>query len=211
MSSRAAAQPEKFPRRTIRKQKTRERIVAAASKLFQELGYSEATLASIADEADVHVTTLFTHFSSKKELADALSDASLDRLSELIGEAKGKVPFFRFIREVITSTAKSYQANPSPHVILGLVSRGDPELTLAGKNYEQQQIELLADYIAAEYTFDLVRDYEPILVAGLVISATTIAHARWVDSKGRSNLLKESLAAVDAAEALVKGALKART
>src|ERR1700761_1453296 len=97
MTTRAAAKAEKFPRRTIRKQKTRERIVAAASKLFQELGYSEATLASIADEADVHVTTLFTHFSSKKELADALSDVAIERLAELIDDAKGQVPFFRFI------------------------------------------------------------------------------------------------------------------
>ena len=60
-----------FPRRTAAKARTRQRIEEAARRLFVTLGYGDATMAAIADAADIHITTLFTHFASKRDLAAA--------------------------------------------------------------------------------------------------------------------------------------------
>jgi len=89
MTQNADAQALKFPRRTIRRQETRARIVAAASRLFRSVGYAEATMAAIAEAADVHVTTMFTHFKSKAELAATLGEAAIVELGELIADAQG--------------------------------------------------------------------------------------------------------------------------
>lgn len=47
---------------------TRQRIIAAALKLFGQVGYSRASTRLIAEAAGVNEVTLFRHFGSKKNL-----------------------------------------------------------------------------------------------------------------------------------------------
>jgi TetR/AcrR family transcriptional repressor of nem operon len=49
-------------------EETRERIVAAASRLFREHGIAAVGLAKIMAEADLTVGTFYTHFKSKESL-----------------------------------------------------------------------------------------------------------------------------------------------
>ena len=50
---------------------THERILAAAAQIFAEQGYIRATTRAIAAAAGVNEVTLFRHFGSKKNLAQA--------------------------------------------------------------------------------------------------------------------------------------------
>jgi AcrR family transcriptional regulator len=59
-------------RRAERAEETRRRIVAAATGLFAELGYSATTMETIADEADVAVETVYSRFRNKARLLDAV-------------------------------------------------------------------------------------------------------------------------------------------
>ena len=59
-------------RRAERAEATRRRIVAAATKLFAELGYSATTIEAIAVEADVAVETVYSRFRNKARLLDAV-------------------------------------------------------------------------------------------------------------------------------------------
>lgn len=61
------AQPPAAGRRERKKAETRRALVTAARRLFIERGYDEVTVAQIADEADIAVTTLFNHFPDGKE------------------------------------------------------------------------------------------------------------------------------------------------
>ncbi len=54
---------------------TRQRIIAAALRLFGEQGYSRTSTRAIAAEAGVNEVTLFRHFGSKKNLLMACVDA----------------------------------------------------------------------------------------------------------------------------------------
>lgn len=47
---------------------TEERILDAAARVFEEVGFREATTRRIADEAGVNEVTLFRHFRSKERL-----------------------------------------------------------------------------------------------------------------------------------------------
>ncbi|BBB00082.1 putative TetR family transcriptional regulator [Actinacidiphila reveromycinica] len=74
-------------RRERKKAATRQKIADAALRLFLERGYDAVGIRDVAAEADVAVTTLFSHFASKealvfeqdKEFEQRLARAALDR------------------------------------------------------------------------------------------------------------------------------------
>ncbi len=180
-------------------------------QLFRQVGYGAATMNAIADAADVHVTTLFVHFKSKQDLAASLNDASLERLEQLVADAKGKTPFFSFFRGVVLNTAKTFQGESDPELTLWQELKKDPELTLAWVDYEQRQIAILADYIAADYGLDPQADYRPTLIAGLLVSSSWFSHRRWSENAARLDLTRETKKALDIAEAMALSVLEKKT
>ena len=70
----------KTPRRSRRSEQaaeTRSRIVAAATALFAERGYSTTTLEAIARHADVSVETVYKRFGNKVALLEAISEPAI--------------------------------------------------------------------------------------------------------------------------------------
>lgn len=197
----------RFPRRTSRRLETRARIVEAASKLFRGVGYADATMAAIAEAADVHVTTLFTHFKTKAELVATLGDAAIDDLASFIESSRGKTPFFVFFRAVVLGAAKAFQHDDGPNIAMGHELRRDPQLAFGWMDYERRQIEMLAAYIAADYGLDLASDARPMLVASMLVASNTLAHDRWLGSKGALDLVEETLRSLDIAQAMAEAVL----
>lgn len=72
-----------MPLRERKRALTREAILAAAERLFEERGFADVTVAEIADAANVSVKTLFVYFRSKEDLVFTdtwLLDLCLDAL-----------------------------------------------------------------------------------------------------------------------------------
>jgi len=67
-------------RRERKKDETRERIAAAAMRLFLQRGFERTTIDQIAEAADVAKGTFFNYFPRKEALLAALAD---QRLSEM--------------------------------------------------------------------------------------------------------------------------------
>lgn len=66
-------------------EETRERIVAAASRLFRQHGIAAVGLAKIMAEADLTVGTFYTHFKSKESLVqEALRHAQKTSLEQAL-------------------------------------------------------------------------------------------------------------------------------
>ena len=78
--------------RMARKQATRDRVLAAARDLFDEVGFEGSTIRMIADRAGVAVGSVFTTFNSK---AEVLSQVMLDRLDGLYAELDAVLPHLR--------------------------------------------------------------------------------------------------------------------
>lgn len=195
---------ERFPRRTARRQQTRARILDAALSEFQRVGYAEATMNAIAEAADIHVTTLFTHFKAKRELAETLAEAELESLQQMIEQAQGKVPFFDFLRDLVLSTAKARQTKGDHKRGISRESLQEPELLLHWVRYEEREVQLFAAYIAHDYGLDLASDYAPLLAADALVASGVHSYARWRRGRGTLDLVTETEAALDLAERMAK-------
>ncbi|MDB5432084.1 MAG: transcriptional regulator, TetR family [Caulobacter sp.] len=68
----ASAAPVRTTRRALAKQKTREKVLAAARQLFVEHGYEAATIRDIAKAAGMSTGAVFASFSDKAELFDEI-------------------------------------------------------------------------------------------------------------------------------------------
>ncbi|WP_234399107.1 TetR/AcrR family transcriptional regulator [Pseudoalteromonas sp. T1lg75] len=75
---------------TSKKQLTRERIMSAAWRLFQERGFAATSTRDIAKTAQVANGTLFTHFENKDDL---LRQLMLMHIDEVIAKAKHEDTF----------------------------------------------------------------------------------------------------------------------
>lgn len=60
----------------------RQRILDAAARALAEVGYSEAKLSDIAQEAGTHAGSLYYYFPSREDLVKEVLVTSLDRISE---------------------------------------------------------------------------------------------------------------------------------
>ena len=78
----AAFGEQPLTRRALAKQKTRERLLDAARRLFAERGYEAATVRDIAAAADLSTGAVFASFSDKADLFTEVIIADYQQLSE---------------------------------------------------------------------------------------------------------------------------------
>lgn len=72
-------------------QQIRDRILAAAGRVFSDKGFHSSTIADVVRESGLSVGAIYTYFSSKEELfrrsCDLLSSRGLDELAERLATA----------------------------------------------------------------------------------------------------------------------------
>lgn len=197
-----------FPRRTAAKARTRQRIEEAARRLFVTLGYGDATMAAIADAADIHITTLFTHFASKRDLAAAIAVRAGERFEEVVTMQRAQgVPVLSFWRNQVVRIAHAYERDGDGQINLGRALAGEPELLPVWYGHQRLQIELMTDYIAAELGIDPAKDRRAQMAAAMLVAGGRMAFDSWMESGRAGDLVAENERLLDAAEAVLAGGL----
>ncbi len=141
--------------RERKKQRTRQAIVEAATRLFAEHGYAETTLAEVAEEAEVALSTIFNYFPGKPDIVFAMMDALIDSAqARVVERPDGETAthaVLGWVREVLPELERPYTEAIRRS---GDIIRSDRDLVAA----ERLRGALLEDQIALGFAGDLRED-----------------------------------------------------
>jgi AcrR family transcriptional regulator len=138
--------------RERKKQRTRQAIVEAATRLFAERGYGDTTLAEVADEAEVALSTIFNYFPGKPDIVFAMTDTVIESArARVVERPQGETAteaVLAWVSEVLPELERPYTEviRRSPEIIAS-----DPELLAA----ERLRAALLEDELALGFARDL--------------------------------------------------------
>ncbi|MFF1921231.1 TetR/AcrR family transcriptional regulator [Streptomyces sp. NPDC058221] len=107
-------------RRERKKAATRQKIAEAALRLFLERGYDAVGIRDVAAEADVAVTTLFSHFASKEALVFEQDENFEHRLAQaVIGRPPDEplIPALRHEMQAMVRHCTADSAAPIWHMV----------------------------------------------------------------------------------------------
>jgi AcrR family transcriptional regulator len=125
----ASAAPVRTTRRALAKQKTREKVLAAARRLFVEHGYEAATIRDIAKAAGMSTGAVFASFSDKAELFDEILIEDFDAVYEPMIRAVEVAPNMDEAIRGVFSVAYRYCVAQLPLLRAGIAvswTRGEP-------------------------------------------------------------------------------------
>ncbi|HEX6343787.1 helix-turn-helix domain-containing protein [Umezawaea sp.] len=135
-------------RRERKKAATRQKIADTALRLFLERGYEAVGIRDVAAEADVAVTTLFSHFASKEALVFERGDEFQQRLTRAVTDRAPGEPLVPALRREVHALVRHCTgdgAAPTWHLI---------DESPALREYEQSMMLRQAESLAAAMTAD---------------------------------------------------------
>ena len=212
----AEVQSVQYPRRTEKTNQIREGLITAAATLFSRKGYQHTTLAEIAENADVHVQTLYRHFKTKDELAIASATVGLDECRAHFAAAPENQSTFQTWREWITRTVSylgslGFSDNKKEQLLAPSSLMNDKYLVIIYSGYEN----LLTESFSRDFQLDPTHSRIPRLAACMLWSGNEAAVKRCagLDRKVDTlsdvdSLLEESLGVVDDTEKLFASYIK---
>ncbi|MFE9813788.1 TetR/AcrR family transcriptional regulator [Streptomyces sp. NPDC005773] len=135
-------------RRERKKAATRQKIADTALRLFLERGYDAVGIRDVAAEADVAVTTLFSHFASKEALVFEQDTAFEQRLTEAVTGRAPHEPLLPALRHEIHALVRHCTADGNAPVWDMVV--GSSALREYEESMRLRHAETLAAAIAAD-------------------------------------------------------------
>ncbi|OPG11147.1 TetR/AcrR family transcriptional regulator [Microbispora sp. GKU 823] len=135
-------------RRERKKAATRQKIADAALRLFLERGYDAVGIRDVAAEADVAVTTLFSHFASKEALVFEQDEDFEQRLMQAVTGRGPHEPLIPALRREIQALVRHCTADGAAP-IWRMIDES-PALREYEKSMRMRHAESLATAIAAD-------------------------------------------------------------
>ncbi|MFD4345145.1 TetR/AcrR family transcriptional regulator [Streptomyces coelicoflavus] len=135
-------------RRERKKAATRQKIADTALRLFLERGYDAVGIRDVAAEADVAVTTLFSHFASKEALVFEQDEDFERRLTQAVTDRAPQEPLVPALRREILALVRHCtgdSAAPIWHMI-----DASPALRKYDDSIRLRHADALAQAIAAD-------------------------------------------------------------
>jgi AcrR family transcriptional regulator len=127
------------PRHDPRRERTPQKLIAAARVVFERDGFHGARLSDVTKEANVSTGTLYNYFQSKEELFRAVMQGVLDDLTKAGGaedaaspDAAAPADPVQGIIEANRSYIAGYRRNARLMSVLTQVAERDPEVLAIG-------------------------------------------------------------------------------
>jgi AcrR family transcriptional regulator len=112
-------------------QEVRDRILAAASRVFAEKGYHSATIADVVRESGLSVGAIYTYFTGKDELiritCDGIAARGLDELAARLAPAKTTAERLAIAIRLYAETIDEYDGAPGQVSLVQAWAEADRE------------------------------------------------------------------------------------
>jgi AcrR family transcriptional regulator len=195
MSEHVAA-PRKAGKQVVkRKAQSRDRLLAAARKLFVERGYHDTRPQDIAKEADVGHGTFYLHFADKRACFLAFVEEAREELDAFVGERAAKAKGLEGSIEAVLSSIYEY-SEEHPGVLATAMTddvviaseSGDGQMPLL-QRWGEQWAETVKTIMAEEGGVPAGMDPGVVgqAIVGAIHQASTVAHRQ---GKARSAVVK---------------------
>ncbi|UNO40930.1 TetR/AcrR family transcriptional regulator [Streptomyces sp. MST-110588] len=135
-------------RRERKKAATRQKIADTALRLFLERGYEAVGIRDVAAEADVAVTTLFSHFASKEALVFEQDADFEQRLTRAVTDRAPNEPLIPALRREILALVRHCAADGAAPI--WRMIDASPDLRQYEQSMRLRHAESLAMAIAAD-------------------------------------------------------------
>jgi AcrR family transcriptional regulator len=164
---------------------THQRIYASAMRLFQELGFEQASVGQIAAGAGVSVPTFYAHYQSKEHLVMQLPTA--EEMNALLADQPADLP----VADRIRRAAPLWFAQWSPEFREAQLARWQviattPALRTRAAEFERTTAGMIADALPAERGATL-RPADQVVV-NAYLAAFTLGMLAWADCNGEHKL-----------------------
>ena len=186
-------------RRSRKKQRTRDDLIAAGDELFSTQGFDATTTADIAERADVSQRTLFRHFPTKESLLYADMENARLQLRLALDARPSDEAILASLRHAMLSLAEDFEANRDRRLMQARLAASSPGVATYSRAIVQAswEREIIAA-LAARLDVDPLADPRPELMAGAAMSAVRIALRQWTASGGTADVMTLIAAALDA-------------
>ena len=156
-----------------RSKQTKEKIVQAAIKLFEERGYEKTTSNDIAAEAGVSVGSFYVYFTDKRQLLLTIFDRVADELYNSVfvnlqAEQLFDSDIGRHIREAVSSSIIDKEKRAGLHRCFGEMMHRDAEFGLRVKEAMERSHVKLRELISLAKKAGLTWDIDVEAAAFLV-------------------------------------------
>jgi AcrR family transcriptional regulator len=186
-----------------RSRERRERIVAAATRLFGRRGIAQTSLTDVAKLARVPLPSLYDYFKDKQDLVAAVPEDNYLALYErLTAVANGKQSPRQQLRATFLANLEYIRDNPDWGRVFFLeiwpsAAVGQARIRKAVDRYGLHYVELIRRAVAAgEYT----RDLNPYLAMSLLMGSLCHLTAVWLLYRKPYELVDRGSAMFDLAE-----------
>lgn len=120
-----------------RAQAQRQRILAAAEKCFIERGFHAASIANIADTAQMSPGLIYRYFSSKSEIILAIIELQLQLAREEMRQQDARADLARQIAESFAPDSGTPQTNAALFLEISAEATRDPAVGAAVRNSDR--------------------------------------------------------------------------
>ena len=183
-----------YPLREKKRSNTRAVLISTCDKLISRDGYKNMTMQAVANEAGIHVQTLYKHFPTKFDLAatsscETLRNRMKNRHSDTLNEWKSYVTEKA---SEITEYDKGALFLETIDITMG--NEYSKQLTFAIAN---ETIEILTENIAMDLSMDKSDDLLPKIIGNLLYTTSTHNTLSWHKSGGEKDLVKTTNDSLD--------------
>lgn len=170
--------------RERKKQRTRDALVAAGMRLFEERGFQAVTVADIATEADIAARTFHRYFPDKVELLFAPDEELRQTVRAALQESPPGAEPATLVRSVLGAVATRLAGNHAELVVRDRLLQEAPGLRDRDLAKRAALEDLVAEHLAERLGVSVDQDVRPRWWAGVAFVTFTAGYQVWLAQGG---------------------------